>query len=331
MKPIILTGDRPTGSLHLGHYVGSLKNRVDFQNTYKQYLIIADSQALTDNFDNPQKVRDNIIEVAMDYLAVGLDPTLNTYFVQSQVPELCELTYYFMNLVTVARLQRNPTIKEEIKQKGYEVSLPAGFFCYPVSQAADILAFNADLIPCGDDQKPMIEQTNEIVRRFNFLYKTKCFKEVQSLIGSVGRLPGTDGKLKMSKSLGNAIFLSDSTDEIRRKVNLMYTDPNHIRVEDPGSVEGNVAFMFLDFFDPNKFELEELKLHYRHGGLGDGVLKKRLIEILDNLIAPIRQKRNRYATDLSFVKQILKEGNLKARSIASIKVDQMKAAMMLKY
>jgi tryptophanyl-tRNA synthetase len=331
MKLTILTGDRPTGPLHLGHYVGSLKNRVVFQDDYRQFIMIADAQAFTDNFDQAQKVRDNVVQVALDYLAVGLDPSQNIFFIQSQIPELCELSYYFMNLVTVARLQRNPTIKEEIKQKGFGESIPVGFFCYPISQAADILGFNTDAVPVGEDQNPMIELTNEIARRFNSIYEVNCFKEVRSIVGSIGRLPGIDGKTKMSKSLGNAIFLSDSTDEIRRKVNLMFTDPNHLKVADPGTVEGNVVFMFLDFFDPNKEELSELKAHYRRGGLGDGQTKKRLVEILDNLISPIRARRQQYETDIPYVKSLLKEGSHTARALVSQKVTEAKEAMKLIY
>jgi tryptophanyl-tRNA synthetase len=329
MKPIILTGDRPTGQLHLGHFVGSLKNRIAFQNDYRQYLLVADAQALTDNFSNPALVRDNIVQVALDYLAVGLDPTLNTFFVQSQIPELTELTYYFMNLVTVSRLQRNPTIKEEIKQKSFDDSLPVGFFCYPISQAADILAFDADVVPVGEDQNPMIEQTNEIARRFNAVYGEKVFKDVKPVIGGIGRLPGIDGKAKMSKSLGNGIFLADSADEIRKKVNLMYTDPGHIKVDDPGKVEGNVVFMFLDFFDPDKDELERLKVHYRKGGLGDGVLKKRLTEILDAMIAPMRLRRQQYASDIGYVRRVLAEGTEAARNAAAKKMQQVRRAMKL--
>lgn len=331
MKPIILTGDRPTGPLHIGHYVGSLKNRVAFQDTYKQFLMIADAQAFTDNFDQPQKVRDNVVQVALDYLAVGLDPRINTYFIQSQIPELYELTAFFMNLVTVARVQRNPTIKEEIKQKKFDQSLPVGFFCYPISQAADILGFDADVVPVGEDQNPMIEQTNEIARRFNSTYGGNYFKEVKSIVGNIGRLPGIDGKTKMSKSLGNAIFLSDSTDEIRRKVNLMFTDPNHLKVEDPGKVEGNVVFLFLDFFDPNKAELEELKAHYQRGGLGDGQLKKRLVEILDGLISPMRQRRQQYESDIPFVMEILKEGTCEARAVVAKKVAEAREVLKLVY
>jgi tryptophanyl-tRNA synthetase len=331
VKPVILTGDRPTGPLHLGHYVGSLKNRVELQKTYKEFLIIADAQALTDNFDRPELVRDNVLQVALDYLAVGLDPVANTFFIQSQVPELTELTSYFMNLVTVSRVQRNPTIKEEIKQKDFEESVPVGFFCYPISQAADILAFGADAVPVGEDQRPMIEQTNEIVRKFNSIYGGACFKEVEAIVGKIGRLPGIDGKTKMSKSLGNAIFLGDSTDDIRKKVNLMFTDPNHLRVEDPGTVEGNVVFMFLDFFDPNQTELEELKAHYRRGGLGDGVLKKRLVEKLDALIAPMRTRRQAYAKDPGHVRELLLAGTQSARDVAAQKLDDAKKAMKLVY
>lgn len=331
MKPIVLTGDRPTGPLHLGHYVGSLKNRIQFQKDYKQYLIIADAQALTDNFGQPEMVKDNVIQVALDYLAIGLDPKLNTYFIQSQVPELCELSFYLMNLVTVSRLQRNPTIKQELKQKGFGESIPVGFFCYPISQAADILAFDADVVPAGEDQIPMIEQTNEIARKFNATYAVHCFKEVNSVVGAVGRLPGIDGKTKMSKSLGNAIFLKDSSDEIKRKVNLMYTDPDHLRVSDPGKIEGNVVFMFLDIFDPNQAELKELKEHYQKGGLGDGVLKKRLVEILDALIAPMRSRRQLYEADLGYVKNILLEGTAEAKTVAAKKMTEVKTAMKLIY
>lgn len=331
MKPIILTGDRPTGPLHLGHFVGSLQNRVTLQNSHKQYIIIADAQALTDNFENPQKISENVQQVMLDYLAAGLDPDLNTFFVQSQVPELYELTCYFLNLVTVARLERNPTVKDEIRQKNMKDSVPAGFFCYPVSQAADILAFQTDLVPVGEDQHPMIEQTNEIARRFNFLYKSQVLKEVKALTGTTGRLPGIDGKTKMSKSLGNTISLSESSAEIKRKVRLMYTDPNHVRVEDPGTVEGNVVFTFLDAFDPLKDEVEALKAHYRRGGLGDGVLKNRLTEVLETLIAPMRNKRQEYEKDPSFVQGLLKKGNEQARNVAAITLSQVKRSMGLLY
>ncbi|HWU41849.1 MAG TPA: tryptophan--tRNA ligase [Bdellovibrio sp.] len=331
MKPIILTGDRPTGPLHLGHFVGSLQNRVKLQDDYQQFVIIADSQALTDNYDNPRLVHDNVQQVALDYLSVGLDPKKNIFFIQSQIPELYELTCYFLNLVTVARLERNPTIKEEVRQKNMKDSIPAGFFCYPVSQAADILAFKADLVPVGEDQNPMIEQTNEIAKRFNYLYKTECLKEVKSLIGSIGRLPGIDGKAKMSKSLGNAIFLSDSADDIRKKVNLMYTDPNHLKVSDPGTVEGNVVFSFIDAFDPQKTEIEELKAHYRRGGLGDGVLKKRLVEILEGMISPMRQRREQFQKDPGYAKEILQIGTAQAREVAARTLSEVKSAMGILY
>lgn len=331
MKQIVLTGDRPSGSLHLGHFVGSLKTRVSYQDTHQQFIMIADAQALTDNFERPELVHENVMQVALDYLAAGLDPAKNTFFVQSQIPELCEMSFYFMNLVTVARLQRNPTIKEEIKQKGFDESLPVGFFCYPISQAADILAFSADIVPVGEDQKPMIEQTNEIARKFNDIYKVKCFKDAKAQIGSIGRLPGIDGKAKMSKSLGNSISMGDSADDIKKKVNLMYTDPNHLKVTDPGQVEGHVVFLFLDYFDPRKEEVEALKDHYRRGGLGDGVLKKRLVEVLEELVAPMRQRRQQYAADLPYVEKILKEGTLNARAVAAKKMDEMKTAMKLKY
>lgn len=328
-RPVILTGDRPTGPLHLGHYVGSLANRVKLQETYQQYLLIADSQALTDNFADPQKIRDNILQVALDYLAVGLDPKKNTFFIQSQIPELYELTMHFMNLVTVSRLMRNPTVKEEIKQKQFEESLPTGFLVYPISQAADILAFKTDLVPVGEDQNPMIELTNEIARRFNHLYKTHCLKEVKPLIGATGRLIGIDGKIKMSKSAGNAILLSDSTELINSKVQKMYTDPNHLRISDPGQVEGNVVFAFLDIFDPNKSELEELKAHYRRGGLGDGSLKRRLADLLENFIGPIRTRRQEYEKDPAEVMNICLKGSKKARERAQQTLKEVREAMAL--
>jgi tryptophanyl-tRNA synthetase len=329
MKPIILTGDRPTGPLHLGHYVGSLVNRVQLQHQYQQFLIIADSQALTDNFDNPEKVSENIVQVALDYLAVGLDPKSTVFFVQSLVPELYELTVHFLNLVTVARLMRNPTVKSEIVQKQMEESLPAGFLTYPVSQAADILAFRADLVPVGEDQNPMIEQTNEIARRFNHIYKTNCLKEVKPLIGSVGRLVGIDGKSKMSKSGGNAIYLSDSYDVLKAKVQKMYTDPGHLRVADPGKVEGNVVFEFLDAFDPDKAKVSELKDHYRAGGLGDGVLKQRLLAILEEVIAPIRRQREVYQADMGEVSRLLRAGSDVARERAAVTLGEVRKSMRL--
>jgi tryptophanyl-tRNA synthetase len=331
MKKTILTGDRPTGPLHLGHYVGSLQNRVKLQHDYKQYVLIADAQALTDYYENPDHVRKNVEQVALDYLAVGLDPKVSTFFIQSQIPELFELTFYFMNLVTVARLERNPTLKDEIRQKNMKDSIPAGFFTYPVSQAADILAFNADLVPVGEDQNPMIEQTNEIARRFNHLYKTELFKEVKAMVGETGRLTGIDGKAKMSKSLGNAIYLGDSAADLKKKVNAMYTDPNHLKVEDPGTVEGHVVFTFLDVFDTNKEEVEALKAHYRRGGLGDGVLKKRLLEILEGTLAPMRTRREEYSKDMGYVREILRSGTEEARQVAAKTLSDVKKAMGIVY
>lgn len=327
MKPIILTGDRPTGPLHLGHYVGSLKNRVDLQDSHDQYVIIADVQALTDNYDDTTKVRENILQVTLDYLAAGIDPAKSTIFVQSEIPELFEMTTYFMNLVTVARLERNPTVKTEIQQKGLEKSLPAGFLTYPVSQAADILGFKANLVPAGEDQNPMIEQTNEIAQRFNHIYKTDFFKPVKGMPGVAGRLPGIDGKAKMSKSLGNAIYLSDDADTIKKKVQKMYTDPGHIRIEDPGKVEGNVVFSFLDVFDPRKDEVAALKEHYQRGGLGDGTLKVRLTEVLNTIIAPMRERRAQYAQDPQAVLKICKEGSLKAQAKVHQTLKEMKSLM----
>ncbi|UXR64944.1 tryptophan--tRNA ligase [Bdellovibrio bacteriovorus] len=327
MKPIILTGDRPTGPLHLGHYVGSLKNRVDLQDSHDQYIIIADVQALTDNYDDTTKVRENILQVTLDYLAAGIDPAKSTIFVQSELPELFEMTTYFMNLVTVARLERNPTVKTEIQQKNLEKSLPAGFLTYPVSQAADILGFKANLVPAGEDQNPMIEQTNEIAQRFNHIYKTDFFKPVKGMPGVAGRLPGIDGKAKMSKSLGNAIYLSDDADVIKKKVQKMYTDPGHLKIEDPGKVEGNVVFSFLDVFDPRKDEVAALKEHYQRGGLGDGTLKVRLTEVLNTIIAPMRERRAQYAQDPQAVLRICKEGSLKAQEKTRQTLKEMKAIM----
>ncbi len=297
MQKIILTGDRPTGRLHLGHYVGSLKNRVELQHTHKQYIMIADIQALTDNFEDPSKVTQNVCEVMADYISVGIDPEISTIFIQSQVHELAELTMYYMNLVTLGRLQRNPTVKTEMQQKGYNDSIPIGFLCYPVSQAADITAFSADLVPVGEDQLPMIEQTNEIVRKFNSTYNTECLKEVKPLIGNVGRLVGIDGKAKASKSLNNTIFLSDTSEEIKRKIFMMYTDSNHLKVSDPGTVEGNVVFDYLDAFYQNREELEELKAHYKRGGLGDMTIKNILNQTLQSFLEPVREIRNHLKKD----------------------------------
>lgn len=328
---IILTGDRPTGPLHLGHFVGSLRNRVQFQHQYQQFIMLADSQALTDNMEDPGKVHRNVLEVALDYLAVGIDPTLSTIFIQSQIPELTELTFYYLNLVTVARLERNPTIKDEIRLRNFERDIPAGFLTYPVSQAADISAFKATLVPVGEDQIPMIEQTNEIVRRFNRLANQEVLVECQALVPEIGRLPGIDGKSKMSKSLGNVINLGASEVEIRAAVKKIYTDPLHLRIEDPGHLEGNVAFIYLDAFDQNKTALAEMKAHYVRGGLGDGVVKKRLEECLQELIKPIRERRLALAEDRGYVLQMLKEGTEKAREVAAKTTAEVKAALGLAY
>jgi len=326
----ILTGDRPTGPLHIGHYVGSLRNRVALQREYDTYVLLADVQALTDNADNPQKVRAAILEVALDYLAVGIDPNAATLVIQSLVPEIAELTIYLLNLVTVARLERNPTVKDEIKQKNFQRSVPAGFFVYPVSQAADITAFKADLVPVGADQVPMIEQTLEIVRRFNRTYG-KTLVEPRALVPEVSRLPGTDGGGKMGKSLGNAIALSDPADEVRRKVMAMYTDPNHLRASDPGTVEGNPVFAYLDAFDPDQATLEELKAHYRRGGLGDVALKRRLVEVLESVLTPIRARRAEFAADPGAVMALLREGTARGRAVAAQTLDEVRRAMRLDY
>ena len=333
-KEIILTGDRPTGKLHIGHYVGSLKNRVELQNSglYDSYIMIADQQALTDNARNPEKIRNSLIEVALDYLAVGLDPAKSTLFVQSQLPELHELTMHYLNLVTVARLHRNPTVKEEIKQKDFNNSIPAGFFIYPVSQAADITAFKATLVPVGEDQLPMIEQTREIVRSFNNIYG-EVLVEPDAMLpkGTSGRLPGIDGKAKMSKSLNNCIYLSDDADEIRKKVMSMYTDPNHIRVEDPGQVEGNMVFTYLDTFCNDKETLEEMKAHYRRGGLGDVKIKRYLNDILQAELEPIRNRRNEFKQDIQGVYDILRDGSNKAREAAAKTLDEVRNAIGIEY
>lgn len=330
-KKIILTGDRPTGPLHLGHYIGSLQNRIKLQNEYSQHIIIADVQALTDNFDNPEKVRKNVLEVGLDYLAVGLDPKVNTIFIQSLIPEIAELTMYFLNLVTVSRLERNPTVKDEIKQKGFERSLPAGFFVYPVSQAADIAIFKANLVPVGEDQLPMIEQTNEIVRKFNATYNTNTLVEAKPMISEVSRLSGIDGKAKMSKSLGNAIYLSDSEEEVAKKVMSMYTDPNHIRAEDPGKIEGNTVFTYLDAFGKDKQMIQKMKDEYQAGGLGDVKVKKYLNEVLEELLKPIRERRKELAKDPEEVMNILKKGTEKAKASAEKTMSEVRKDMKLDY
>ena len=324
----ILTGDRPTGPLHLGHYVGSLQNRVALQREYATYVLIADVQALTDHAEEPELVRRNVLEVALDYLAVGLDPAAATIVVQSGVPELAELTVYYLNLVTVARLGRNPTVKEEMQQKGFGADVPAGFFVYPVSQAADITAFRADVVPVGEDQLPMIEQTVEIVRRFNRLYGPTLV-EPTALIAKYARLPGTDGQSKMGKSLDNAIFLSDPADVVSRKVMGMYTDPQHIRVELPGRVEGNPVFGYLDAFDADAAGVDDLKRRYRAGGLGDVAVKRRLVDVLEALLAPIRARRSELARDPTTVARILREGTETGRGVAQRTLGEVRRALRL--
>jgi tryptophanyl-tRNA synthetase len=331
LKEIVLTGDRPTGPLHLGHYVGSLLNRVALQDQYTQYVMIADIQALTDNFDNPQKVRDNVLEVMMDYLAVGIDPKKTVFFLQSMIPEIAELTVLYLNLVTVNRLQRNPTVKHEMQQKSYGESVPAGFLMYPVSQAADITFAKATLIPVGEDQLPMIEQTNEIVRSFNRMYGKQIFSEVKPLVSKIGRLPGIDGKAKMGKSLGNAIFLSDDVDTLKKKVMSMYTDPGHLRVQDPGQIEGNMVFEYLDVFDTNKEKVSQLKHQYRQGGLGDVTLKNYLFEVLQELLTPIRTKRLELAQNKDAVLKILLQGTKKVRKVAAQTMSEVRQVMHLDY
>lgn len=332
MKDIVLTGDRPTGPLHIGHYVGSLKKRVEIQEKYdKPFIMIADTQALTDNAHNPKKVSENVYEVAFDYLAVGLKPELNTFFIQSLVPELAEFTVFYMNFVTLARLKRNPTVKDEMQQKGFGYNVPVGFLNYPISQVADITAFKANLVPVGDDQLPMLEQTNEVVRHINNHFNTAVLRECKPLLSKVLRLPGTDGLSKMGKSMNNAIFLNDEPDDISAKVMSMYTDPNHIRVEDPGNVEINTVFKYLDAFDPEQEELKELKEHYKRGGLGDVKLKKRLNNILQNTLEPIRQRRKEYEENPDEVMKLLKIGSEYARSVAAKTLNELKEVFTLNY
>ena len=345
MGKIILTGDRPTGKLHIGHYVGSLKQRVKLQNSgeYDEiFIMIADAQALTDNADNPEKVRQNIIEVALDYLSAGLDPQKSTLFIQSQIPELCELSFYYMNLVTVSRLQRNPTVKSEIQMRNFETSIPVGFFTYPISQAADITAFQATTVPVGEDQMPMIEQTREIVHKFNTVYGEALTMPDVLLPDNKAcmRLPGTDGKAKMSKSLGNCIYLSDTEKDVQKKIMSMYTDPNHLRVEDPGCIEGNTVFMYLDAFSteehfakslPEYKNLDELKAHYQRGGLGDVKVKKFLNKVLQEELEPIRQRRKEFEQDIPAVYEILKKGSEKAKRKAEQTLAGVKRAMRINY
>lgn len=345
MEKIILTGDRPTGKLHLGHYVGSLRRRVELQNSGqfdKIFVMIADAQALTDNADNPEKVRQNVIEVALDYLAAGIDPEKTTIFIQSQVPELTELAFYYMNLVTVSRVQRNPTVKTEIKMRNFEQSIPVGFFCYPVSQASDITAFRATTVPVGEDQAPMIELTREIVNRFNNIYGDTLVEPEILLPDNAAcmRLPGTDGKAKMSKSLGNCIYLSDTPKEVAKKVKSMYTDPLHLNIDDPGHLEGNCPFIYLDAFSktehfakyaPQYANLDEMKDHYTRGGLGDGTVKKLLISILEETLAPMRERRAEFENNIPLVYDILREGSIKAREAAAKTLDDVRSAMRINY
>lgn len=344
-EKIILTGDRPTGRLHIGHYVGSLKRRVELQNSGefdKIFIFIADAQALTDNIDNPEKVRQNVIEVALDYLACGIDPTKSIIFIQSQIPELCELSFYYMDLVTVSRLQRNPTVKTEIQMRNFESSIPVGFFTYPISQAADITAFKATTVPVGEDQEPMIEQAREIVRRFNYIYG-ETLVEPEILLpenAACLRLPGTDGKAKMSKSLGNCIYLSDTAEEVEKKIKSMFTDPTHLRVQDPGKIEGNTVFTYLDAFcKPEHFQkylpeypnLDELKAHYQRGGLGDMKVKKFLNSIMQEELTPIRERRKKFEKDIPAVYEMLKKGCEEARTVAAKTLEEVKKSMKIDY
>ena len=337
-KPIILTGDRPTGKLHIGHYVGSLKNRVLLQNKdeYNMFVFLADQQALTDHAKDPKTIVESIGNVALDYLAAGLDPEKVTIFIQSQIPELAELTMYYMNLVSLARLERNPTVKTEISQKGFGESIPTGFLVYPISQAADITAFKANFVPVGNDQKPMIEQTREIVRSFNHAYNTDALVEPEGIYPeneAAGRLPGLDGNAKMSKSLNNGIYLADDADTLKKKVMSMYTDPDHIKVEDPGKIEGNMVFHYLDVFGhpEDAAEIAEMKEHYQRGGLGDVKTKRYLLEILDRELRPIRERRLEFAKDMGEVYSVLEKGSERARNVAAQTLDEVKSAMGITY
>lgn len=330
-KKIILTGDRPTGKLHLGHYVGSLAARVKLQDTHRQFVMIADAQALTDHADEPELIRKSIFEVALDYLAVGIDPQKTTIFIQSLVPALPELTMYYLNLITWNRLKHNPTVKLEIQQKGFGEEVPAGFMIYPISQAADITAFKAEVVPVGDDQIPMIEQTVEIVRKFNRLYKTEVLVEPHAVISTVARLPGIDGKAKMSKSLNNAIYLSDPADVVTKKVKGMYTDPGHLKVEDPGKVEGNPVFTYLDAFGKDTAKIDEMKAHYARGGLGDSIVKKYLLDVLQEFLEPVRRRREEFAKETGHVMGMLKEGTLIASQVADETLSEVRAAMGINY
>lgn len=330
MKDIILTGDRPTGKLHLGHYIGSLKNRVELQDKYKQYVMVADVQALTDNADNPQKVRDNIIELLLDYLSVGIDPNKTTICIQSMIPAIAELTIFYLNLVSVSRLERNPTIKQELKMRNFSGGIPAGFLTYPVSQAADITAFGASFVPAGEDQAPMIEQTCEIVRRFNAYYG-ETLKEPKIILSKTPRLVGTDGKSKMSKSLGNTIYLADSPDDIEKKVMSMFTDPNHLNVNDPGNTKDNPVFIYLDAFGEDKEKIAAMKAHYEKGGLGDVKVKRYLNEVLQELLEPIRKRREALQKDLDAVYKIAFEGTKEANVLTAQTLKNVKKAMRINY
>ena len=330
-QEIILTGDRPTGPLHIGHFVGSLLNRVALQHVYKQYVMIADIQAMTDNSSSSQKVRDNVVEVALDYLAVGIDPTKTTIFIQSLIPEIAELTIFYLNLVTVNRLLRNPTVKTEIQQKQFGQSVPAGFLMYPVSQAADITIVKGTLVPVGADQLPVIEQTNEIIKTFNHTYDTQIFSEVKALVAKTSRLVGIDGQAKMSKSLNNSIFLCDDEDTLKKRVMSMYTDPGHLHVSDPGKVEGNVVFTYLDAFDQDATKVAQLKEHYQKGGLGDVVLKKYLFEVLNEMLTPIRNRRLEFAKDRGEVMKILLDGTYQTRQVSAQTIKEVKQALHLDY
>jgi tryptophanyl-tRNA synthetase len=328
-RPVVLTGDRTTGPLHLGHYVGSLKNRVALQHSHRQYLLLADAQALTDNATDPHKVRRNVLEVALDYLAVGIDPSHTTICVQSALPALAELTLLYLNFVTVARLERNPTIKSEILARGFGRDIPAGFLCYPVAQAADITAFKANLVPVGDDQLPMIEQTNEIVRRLHQQIGRNVLPEAKAMVARIGRLPGVDGKSKMSKSQSNSIALSASPDTIRDAVRRMYTDPDHVKTSDPGRVEGNVVFTYLDAFDDDAQLVDDLKVRYRKGGLGDVAVKRRLEEVLQSLLAPIRERRSAFARDPDYILDVLRSGTRAARERTQQTFEELREALGL--
>ena len=334
-KKVILTGDRPTGRLHIGHYIGSLKNRVALQNSgdYNTFIMIADTQALTDNARNPEKIRHSLMEVALDYLAVGIDPAKSTILVQSGVPALTELTMYYLDLVSVSRLNRNPTVKTEIKQKAFGESVPAGFLIYPVSQAADITAFKADTVPVGDDQEPMLEQTREIVRTFNRTYQKEVLVEPEGYFPpkGLGRLPGIDGNAKMGKSLNNGIYLADDADTVQKKIMSMYTDPDHIHVQDPGKVEGNVVFTYLDVFDPDKAKVADLKAQYEHGGLGDVKIKRYLNEVMEATLAPIRARREEYAKDMDAVADMLIAGTKHANDVANQTLTEVRDAIGFNY